>query len=241
MPKTVRGIVITSVILSEIIYGAFHFTFNIGDWYIGFGLAFLIPLIVSYFVAGWIVRLNTELSITKNDLENINSELALQNANNLKMLALVAHDVRAPLASAKGAMDLLKDIKLDNEESKIISSLSLTFENTVESVDNLLKWAHENLNGITLNPQRYNLNELVEKAISANENLLQQKNINLEKEINGNANILVDKNSFSIIFRNLISYAVKFSYPNNSIKISTNNQGQLGITDYGVGMAPETA
>lgn len=104
-----------------------------------------------------------------------------------------------------------------------------------------MKWAHENLNEITLNSQHYNLNELVENAISANENLLQQKNINLEKEINGNANILVDKNSFSIIFRNLISNAVKFSYPNNSIKISTNNQGQLGITDYGVGMAPETA
>jgi signal transduction histidine kinase len=240
-PKTVRGIVLTSVILSELIYGLFHFTFNIGDWYIGFGLTFLIPLIVSYFIGGWIVRLNTELSKTKVELENTNSKLALQNANNLKILALVAHDVRAPLVSAQGAISLLQSVNLDDEESRIISLLSSNFENTVDSVDNLLKWAHENLNEITLNPQHYNLNELVEKAISANENLLQQKNINLEKEINGNANILVDKNSFSIIFRNLISNAVKFSYPNNSIKISTNSQGLLKITDYGVGMAPETA
>lgn len=53
---------------------------------------------------------------------------------------------------------------------------------------------------------------------------------------------MADKNMMELVFRNLISNAIKFSPPNSQVDLyttSTSSEVQVHVKDYGLGISPE--
>ena len=88
---------------------------------------------------------------------------------------------------------------------------------------------------------------MIEEAIGLMEFQLKGKNITVEIDIDPEREVLVEKTSFiNSVINNLITNAIKFSYPKSKIEIkeirnSANNAGEnfieICIRDYGIGMS----
>jgi two-component system sensor histidine kinase/response regulator len=78
---------------------------------------------------------------------------------------------------------------------------------------------------------------------------IKKKNVLIKKEISKDYNVFADEDLLNITLENIISNAIKFSYPEGIIKIfaeqtepkdSDEAQVQISITDEGVGIDEET-
>ncbi|MFY0675108.1 MAG: HAMP domain-containing histidine kinase [Bacteroidia bacterium] len=239
LSKSVFNVVFVSVLASQIIYTTLYFALSLKDGALGFIISFFAPLVVSFFVGKWIVSFNKRLNKANQELISLNRKLKVQNANNIQMLSLVAHDVRSPLASAKSSIELLKE--QHNED--LLEKIERRFNNTLISVDKLLTWAKNQFNETKINIEHHKLDELIKFEINSIESQLRSKNISLNTESISEINIAIDKNSFSIILRNILNNAIKYSKQGGEIKISAqNNNGRLvlSISDKGIGMSKKT-
>jgi signal transduction histidine kinase len=80
---------------------------------------------------------------------------------------------------------------------------------------------------------------LVEEKIQLYEEIARQKEITVVNEIDESLSVLVDRNHISLIIRNLLANALKFSKPGGLIIVREKLRGDLveiSITDSGVGM-----
>ena len=68
-----------------------------------------------------------------------------------------------------------------------------------------------------------------------------QKNISVECEILSDEKVFADESIVNTILRNLLTNAIKFSYPNGKVIVSSKAKGEfleISISDFGVGIAP---
>ena len=105
-------VVPSSVFLSLTAYIIAHYIIHWEHFWVGFFLSVLIPLMVSLPIAllmdGYFKKINKQ----KIELERLDSA-------NKKLFALISHDVRAPLDSLKGMIELVVNETIDLEESKL--------------------------------------------------------------------------------------------------------------------------
>lgn len=200
-------------------------------------------------------ELNQKLSNKMEDLTRVNSELNKSEmelkstiATKEKFLSVITHDIKNPLHSIKMIIDLLKNYFKMMSEQEIISYFNKT-NNTINSIscliENVLLWSKSQSNQISFEPEVFNLYDSIDNIIKLSDTNLTQKSINLR--IFGNSNIIVktDKNMLEVIFRNILSNAIKFSKSNSVIDIIIDNNSRvdkvvLAIQDYGIGIDSNT-
>ncbi|TAE71597.1 MAG: tetratricopeptide repeat protein [Bacteroidetes bacterium] len=178
-------------------------------------------------------------------LQNQNLEVLNQTKN--KLFSLVAHDLRSPLISLKGILDLLKDNNLTFEEVKnFIPMLNSNMEKTLTLTEDLLYWGQTQLEGLVLIIEKINLNEVVAaKAKKFSDFAYLDKKIKFEINTDDKIkNVLADKDMLLVIFRNLITNAIKFSDDGSKITLSTKmSEDQkfaiCGVSDTGVGISEQ--
>ena len=87
------------------------------------------------------------------------------------------------------------------------------------------------------------LYEAVIEAICITEQQSKKKQIELEINIDKDHFVKFEKTSFiNLVFNNLITNAIKFSFPNSRITLESTrkrNTVELSIRDYGIGMPPQ--
>jgi signal transduction histidine kinase/TPR repeat protein len=186
-----------------------------------------------------------------NKLTNKQKEEIARQANELqalnqlkdKILSVLSHDLRGPIASLSGILTLLDFDSLSPQEfTQVKQGMNDRLSALNLLLDNLLYWSRSQLNG---NKAINKTEVFMVKAIEQNIKLLNeyalQKNISLRLHVNDNRNVaaIADPSHVDIILRNLISNAVKFTHPNGHIEISiaqTDKTVTVQITDDGVGM-----
>ncbi|MDP2338158.1 MAG: PAS domain S-box protein [Bacteroidota bacterium] len=163
-----------------------------------------------------------------------------------KFFTIIAHDLRSPFNSILGFLDLLRKQYDDFDDSVRKGYLKLIEENannTLKLLDNLLEWAKAQTGKITFQPRRQKLIPIVENAIETLNSALILKELKIDYSIDDNLEIYSDANMLTTIFQNLISNAIKHSYPGGTISINTDlaeNQLEVIVSDTGVGMNDET-
>ena len=178
-------------------------------------------------------------------LSETNQRLAEANDAKNKVFSIIAHDLRNPFTSIISFIDLLEndDITLTDDEYRyIISELKKITTNTDLLLQNILVWARSQTEGIQVNPRTIEVAPLIESVCSLLEGQAKGKNIRLERELENNSTALVDEQMLHTVLRNLISNAIKFSYPSQAIVIHMEQQESstlISISDRGVGIAAE--
>lgn len=160
-----------------------------------------------------------------------------------KIIAVIAHDVRSPLASLKTVVELANNESLSAEEARELTIMSeKQLDGTLELLSDLLQWGQVQLTAQSEIEDIYiNLYEIVAGKIKKFETSLALKGNQLINAVPEGFELKANEGIVQFILRNLISNANKFT-SNGTITISAvNEKGKsiIKVADTGVGMTQE--
>lgn len=218
--------------------------------YIGlilFSLAFAAALYYAYVQKRRANRLlkekNDEISRQRDAISRQADELRELNALKDKLFSIIAHDLRSPLFSLITMLNIAKEGHFTPENFKeILDELSVNVNHTTALLENLLTWAKTQMHGVKVNPQNFDLNQLVNSRIQLLNEAAENKEIKLKNSIPDGTFVFADTDMADIVIRNLISNAIKFCNAGDRITIwSTTGADRVTVCveDTGRGMAPD--
>lgn len=182
-----------------------------------------------------------------NKFYTVNSMLSLKNIelqkayNELEKFAYsVTHDIRGPLLSILGAVDVAQYID-DIEEIKEMLRL---MEKSVKKLDTFILNIHDyySLKQGELQIKEVSFTDVVKDQLENNKMTIMMKNINFVTHVEQNESFRTDEMSLKIILNNLLSNAFKYQKKENPDKqVSLNIKvfkgiATLEIKDNGIGI-----
>jgi len=174
---------------------------------------------------------------------DLNNEIALQetlknaNDNNDRMLSILGHDLRGPVANLMGISSMAVNADItDGEFTEVIRLINAQSSHVLDLLDNTMQWAKLNFNTITINQSEIALYPLIESVIATHQSAIENKNLAVTTDTSKMPLIESDVEILTIIIRNLISNAIKFTPENGSISI-TASENQIIVSDTGIGMS----
>ncbi|WP_224490013.1 ATP-binding protein [Robertkochia flava] len=189
-------------------------------------------------------KLNDLLTKKNRVLGRRELQLKWLNETKNKLFSIISHDLRAPIASLNNLIDLLNDKQIGPEEFiDFAPQLSNQVKNVSFTLNNLLLWSKHQMKGARNNPRQHNLHKLASLSIDLLLHQAQQKNIAIRNEIPKEAEIYSDADQITIVFRNLISNAIKFTEPGGAVILyAEEKEGiwQVEVKDNGIGMDQKT-
>ena len=173
------------------------------------------------------------------------SELAELNQTKDKLFRIIGHDLKTPISVMVQFTDLLQENLEEYDSETIQKFLVLLNRSSREGFDlltNLLSWAQSQTGELPFEPKSIKIDELLITTWDLLESQAELKQIKLVNRIQKNITVKADKHLMQIILRNIISNAIKFSYPNNQV-ICTIEELDSGIKfcirDFGIGINKE--
>ena len=175
----------------------------------------------------------------KREIEN--QELKTANYELDRFVYSTSHDLRAPLNSMLGLIEIAKD---DTAEELMIGHLEMLKENA-EKLDNficdILDYSRNSR--MEIEKQKINFRELI-KEVTQNLKFMGDTNrrVDFKVDIIGNASVYSDKNRLTTILNNLISNSIRYqnfkvSNPFVNIKIDISNiETNIVVEDNGIGI-----
>ncbi len=188
-------------------------------------------------------KFNTQLRQEKEKLEK--NELFLKEANRTKdkLFSIIGHDLRSPIGAFKGLLTLFKDKEIDEDEFiSFIPKLEADLGGISFMLNNLLSWGRSQMNGDTTTPEVVEAKNLVTENINLLSEVARNKAIAMVNEVPSDACIWADGNQIDIVFRNLMSNALKFTDDHGVITIGGEEMEAVWrfyVRDTGIGMDTE--
>ncbi|HEY9004152.1 MAG TPA: tetratricopeptide repeat-containing sensor histidine kinase [Mucilaginibacter sp.] len=184
---------------------------------------------------------NNEVIRQKADLDE--QAIKLNDLNHLKdrLIAVLAHDLRAPLSTLRGLFALLEDDTLTYEQFlELIPQALRKLEYTSDFLDTLLFWINSQMDNFDSTDKAFLIKDVVANETTNYGEQAALKGIRLIDNVSDDIVVAADPNSIRIVVRNLITNAIKFSRENDTITISTRYPDDdhivISIKDTGVGM-----
>jgi two-component system sensor histidine kinase/response regulator len=169
-----------------------------------------------------------------------NQELEQLNAEKNKLMSIVAHDLRSPLANIQSFLELLTQDVLDADERMAIElKLLSSTNNTLDLLSKLLSWSKTQMQGITAQPEYLKLSILLESTICLERQLAEQKDLRIEHQVDPSTVIYADSDMMQLVLRNIVGNAVKFTESGGHILIRSNVSDSdciISIKDNGIGI-----
>ena len=189
----------------------------------------------------------TVVALARDITERKQIELDLVKSNYEKDLffSIIGYDLREPVTSLITTADIFTNYydKLTPEQIKEYALQSSEQAYVVKNlIDNLLDWSKSQTGKLDFNPEITDLYNLVENALLIYKNQATSKNILLNSSVQPKTYCKCDRFMISSVIRNLLSNAMKYSYPNSSIEIDITKDEThyyLSFTDHGQGMSED--
>lgn len=212
-------------------------------------LAFVLVSIIAVFVFQSYrrkKRTNDLLVVQKNEIIMKNSQLQELIATKDKFFSIIAHDLRGGFNSILGFSDLI--VQGGNQYSKkdlvlFADNIRTSAHQTQCLLENLLQWSRSNLGLIVFNPVVFSLRQFLETNIAAKVTHANEKDIDLQLTVDESIKIYADIDMLSVIVRNLMSNAIKFTPRGGKIVFNAEVDSrcvQILVKDNGIGMDIET-
>ncbi len=170
-------------------------------------------------------------------------ELARVNAEKDKFFSILAHDLRGPISALMQMSGILNEDleELSGEEQKeFISSLDTAARNVFALLENLLQWARIKRGHVGFSREKIDFKGFTSEVVKVYHEQIRLKELVLEVEIEDGLEIFVDRDMMSVVMRNLVSNAIKFTPRTGSIVISGRKLGDgsriVAVKDSGIGI-----
>ncbi len=190
---------------------------------------------------GLVSERTSKLSLANQKLEEQSLELKEINRYKDKVFTVIAHDLKGNISSIKGLLELTENSN-DTLDKETLSALNETTDKTYELLNNLLTWGSLNKGDFRPINSNIYLKESILKVLSTYKPQFDKKSLQLNVNLSeDNFIIYADANYIEIVFRNLISNAIKFTPKGGSISLDlfeykVAKKVVVKIKDSGVGM-----
>lgn len=191
------------------------------------------------------LELRLKQRYTEESLAVIQSQKqTLETLNTLKdqTLAVLSHDLRAPLASLETILDLFQDGLSTDEVNTLMQQIRPELEQGIAHLNHVLQWADDQMRGTNVELHPCHIEDVTLASLSWVEQNAQRKGVDLVCELHTTHHVWGDTELLEIILRNLLSNAIKFSRQGDRVTVFAEEQGsqvRIGVRDEGMGMTKQ--
>ena len=215
------------------------------------GYVYLLGLLTAFFnLFGYSLmasaRVEHDLFLRDDEKRRQNEELMETLATKDTLIAVLGHDLRAPVWSAsRYVRGHLVEFSGDlNTKRENIETLAEGLERISSLLDSLLEWAMCASGRIKLNPESISVATVASEASADLLSTARAKRVTLEPP-DGDGLIMADPRALATVFRNILSNAIKYSRQDGTVRFHVRATEEkpprlrIAISDTGVGMRPE--
>jgi signal transduction histidine kinase len=181
-------------------------------------------------------ELSAQKTLTETQAANLEEVNSLKN----KMMAVIGHDLRTPIANLHNILELFEGDYLTAEEVHVLmKDVSPIVKGTELTLSNLLDWAGSQIKGRALDISKIDVFLLGAEMEQTFRHLLKQKQLQFINQAKPGELAFADENHIKVILRNLISNAIKFTGNEGKITLAATTDGDklvISIADTGIGM-----
>jgi len=165
-------------------------------------------------------KINKILSEKYSEIEEQKNSLNRLNSLKDKLFSIISHDLRNPFNSLLGFSEMLVSGErkyTENEKVKMLNNIHFLIKNTYFLIENILYWSRTQSSELKPSESDFNFSESLNKILLLAEQWSRNKKLSIKSQISGDLNIFTDKEMLSIVLRNLINNAIKYSHKNGVI------------------------
>ncbi len=190
-------------------------------------------------------QINEEVIATTEELDVKTKELEALNASKDRLFAVISHDLRSPIGSLHNLLELVDHNYINQEDFlKVTKNIKKDVGQLHFTLNNLLQWALVQMQGISINKDKFKIYDCIEENIYLLDEFAKNKKIEISNNCDPQQMAFADTIHFKIVLLNLLNNAIKFT-PNGghiifSLKV-VNDNCIMQIKDSGVGISEEGA
>lgn len=183
---------------------------------------------------------NEEVESKTKTIEQINRELKKENDIKDSLISILSHDVRGPLKTLESLLQL-KESKLMSEEEILthFEKLGLTVEKIRQFTERTILWIKSQLDGFSVTKEDIHIYDLIEETINLISEDASEKKISIDNQVTQDKVLKTDAEMFTIVIRNLLTNAIKFSNSNSQVVVKeskTYDSYRILVIDQGIGI-----
>lgn len=133
--------------------------------------------------------------------------------NREKLMLTVTHDIKSPLSSIIGFIELLNNTKLEERQHYFLKNMKSSAEHILHLANNMLDFSKLESKKMEINPVTYNPGRLLQETVDSFLPLAAEKQLVLKSDISGvlNEHYLGDPIKIRQIVVNILSNAIKYT------------------------------
>jgi signal transduction histidine kinase len=171
----------------------------------------------------------------------------LRHNNQLKdeFISTISHELRTPLTSMSMAIKMLRQPGIDpDRQQRYLDILEEECQREIKLVNNLLTLQQLESQQLEINPQKIDLNYLInEKVSQVSQNWVEKKQLKIDLDLpETSPHLETDLDTLSRIVEELLTNAGKFALPHTIVQIQTKSdreQTTIQITNLSKPISPE--
>ena len=183
------------------------------------------------------------LEVLNKVINHKNDLLEDDNRTKDKLLTIISHDLRNPITNTQTILSLINKGTLAGDESKLLlKQLEIQYAITTGLLDNLLSWLKSQITGKDIEMTDIKVYELINGLHLEQKLSIVNKQIEFINNISDDATIHAEKDMIKIVFRNLITNAIKFTPQNGTIEVlfvTDDDSDYITVKDSGIGMSDD--
>ena len=189
--------------------------------------------------------INEILAEKNQQIEKQTQELKLLLATRDKFYSIIAHDIKNPMGAIMGFADLLNKKMQPCNDPRLLRYADMIKKTSTQSFTllvSLLEWTRLQTGQVEVNPELFNLYEILQQLLEVIRVSAAEKNIQLSCQSEEEITVFADKNMISTAMRNFISNAIKFTPQDGKVSVSiaqSTNSVMFSVTDTGIGIEKE--
>jgi signal transduction histidine kinase/CheY-like chemotaxis protein len=204
----------------------------------------LLALVVTVFFVSWTLKSLNEVQKLQKNIQEAKKHVEKLLTSKEQLIYTITHDIKAPISSIMGFLDLMPEDTLSQKQQYYISNMNLSATHILDLVKNLLDFQSMEIRSSQLNKIAFSPHLLLRNIYESFIPLTQRNKLTLElnSTLPENQKFLSDPYYIRQILNNLLSNAVKFTPEKGRISLLSSlenqNQWKVSIQDNGPGIDP---
>ncbi len=197
------------------------------------------------------VKSNHELGVLANDINKMSDQIEEHikdeqrwNEERYHMITNISHDLKTPIMSISGYMELIKSGKYKDEDERYnyCEIVSKKTEELSTAINQLFELSRLNSNTLHLKKVDVNLNEFIEQVMVSYIPLLEEQKMDFRIQIPVSIRFFIDPTFMKRVFENIILNAIKYASSGRLLDICAeelDNRITIHFTNYGPKISEE--